>query len=66
MAEARFELCDTAGRMKALARAISSLGDEGCISLDTEFERTRTLVPKAAVVQLRFDGETYLADPVSC
>ena len=66
MAEARFELCDTDGRVKALAQAISSLGEEGFISLDTEFERTKTLIPKAAVIQLRFDGQTYLADPVSC
>ncbi len=66
MAEARFELCDTDGRVKALAEAISQSGSEGFISLDTEFERTKTLIPKAAVIQLRFDNETYLADPVSC
>lgn len=66
MAEAQFKLCDTPESVKALAEAISASGSEGFISLDTEFERTKTLLPRAAVIQLRFDGRTYLADPVSC
>jgi ribonuclease D len=64
MTDARFQLCDTAESMEALASAISGLDGSGFISLDTEFARTTTFVPKAALLQLRFDGRIYLADPV--
>ena len=64
MGDQDYILCDSDGSVKKLADELTALDENDLIALDTEFERTRTFFPTAAMVQLRFADKTYLVDPL--
>lgn len=64
MDEQDYILCDSDESVKKLASELSALDENDVIALDTEFERSKTFFPTAAMLQLRFGARTYLADPI--
>lgn len=55
----------TQENLKLLCDAIYSLGKDECMSLDTEFTRTKTYYPELDLIQICIKNETYLIDPLS-
>lgn len=50
---------------KDLEDLIQGATDSSLYSLDTEFHREKTYYPQLALLQIAFEGETYLIDPLA-
>ena len=55
----------TQENLQILCDKILSLGEEDCLSLDTEFTRVKTFYPELDLIQICIKDETYLIDPLS-
>ncbi|MBQ9275325.1 MAG: HRDC domain-containing protein [Succinivibrio sp.] len=60
-----YTLIEQEDELLELASALKNALPSEFISLDTEFERERTLRPRLALVQLKFRGQCYLIDPLA-
>jgi ribonuclease D len=58
---ARYELVDTD---EGLADVVGALRSQPAYALDTEFHREKTYFPKVALVQIAWEGDLVLIDPV--
>lgn len=55
----------TQENLQNLCDKILSLGEDDCLSLDTEFTRVKTFYPELDLIQICIKEETYLIDPLS-
>ena len=55
----------TQENLQNLCDKILSLGEDDCLSLDTEFTCVKTFYPELDLIQICIKEETYLIDPLS-
>ena len=60
-----YNLIDDPKKLHKLCFVLNSLSEQDLVSIDTEFERSKTYYPKLLLIQLCIDDYIYLVDPLA-